>query len=349
MNATGNLAYDRDTSKMKPLRLSIVVPCYNEEAVLPETVSRLAVLLKELIDRDVLDSLSKMVLVDDGSRDQTWNLIRDFAANGMPVVGVKLSRNCGHQSALLAGIFSAAGDAVVTVDADLQDDLDAIEQMVAAHNAGAEVVYGVRRRRDTDTWFKRTSAEGFYRLMAFVGVETVFNHADYRLLGRRAVNALKEFEESNLFLRGIIPQLGFQSCVVYYDRAERFAGESKYPFRKMMAFAWEGVTSFSAAPLRAITGVGLLIALGSFAVTGWALWTWASGSGVVPGWASTVVPMYFLGGIQLLCIGILGEYLAKVYLETKRRPRYFVEQIISEESTPSRAGQGTAECRTDTP
>lgn len=308
------------------MRLSIVVPCYNEEAVLPETISRLGALKRELIADQHIAPDSEIILVDDGSRDRTWALIEQASAADPCVRGIKLSRNRGHQAALIAGLFGAEGDAVVSVDADLQDDLNAIREMVAACGKGADVVYGVRKRRDTDTFFKRFTAESYYKLLDVLGVEIVFNHADYRLLSRRALEALKQYGESNLFLRGIIPQLGFPSAIVYYDRAERFAGESKYPLKKMLAFAWQGVTSFSAAPLRAITGLGVAVSVASFVVALWALWVRLFSESAVPGWASTVVPMFFLAGIQLLCIGIIGEYLAKIYLEVKRRPAYFVEK-----------------------
>ncbi|WP_083483077.1 glycosyltransferase family 2 protein [Thauera sp. 63] len=308
------------------MRLSIVVPCYNEEAVLPETISRLCALKRELIAEQHIAPDSEIILVDDGSRDRTWALIEQASAADPCVRGIKLSRNRGHQAALIAGLFGAEGEAVVSVDADLQDDLNAIREMVAACGKGADVVYGVRKRRDTDTFFKRFTAESYYKLLDVLGVEIVFNHADYRLLSRRALEALKQYGESNLFLRGIIPQLGFPSAIVYYVRAERFAGESKYPLKKMLAFAWQGVTSFSAAPLRAITGLGVAVSVASFVVALWALWVRLFSESAVPGWASTVVPMFFLAGIQLLCIGIIGEYLAKIYLEVKRRPPYFIEK-----------------------
>ncbi|MCL2523961.1 MAG: glycosyltransferase family 2 protein [Betaproteobacteria bacterium] len=308
------------------MKLSIVVPCYNEEEVLPETIKRLLELIGCLAAQGKISPDSHAIFVDDGSRDRTWELIETHAASQPHVRGVKLSRNRGHQNALLAGLFHADGDAVISVDADLQDDLEAITEMVDAHLAGMDVVYGVRRQRATDTFFKRLTAESYYRLLARLGVEIVFNHADYRLLSRRAIDALRGYGESNYFLRGIIPQLGFPSATVYYDRAERFAGESKYPLRKMLAFAWQGITSFSAAPLRLITGLGLLISAGSFGISLWALWIKLFSNQAVPGWTSTVVPIYLLGGVQLLCIGIIGEYLAKIYLETKQRPRYFIEK-----------------------
>lgn len=310
------------------MMLSIIVPCYNEEAVLPETARRLAALLGELVSREKLSGDSHVVFVDDGSRDQTWSIIESLARDAPVYRGLKLSRNRGHQNALLAGLQHAQGDITISVDADLQDDLSAIEAMVDAHAAGADIVYGVRKRRDRDSFFKRASAEAYYRLLARFGVEVVFNHADYRLMSRRALAALARFGETNLFLRGIIPQLGFPSAIVYYDRAERFAGESKYPLRKMLAFAWQGISSFSAAPLHLVTGLGLLVSLGSMGFSAWALWVWLFTEHAVPGWTSTVVPLVFLGGVQLLSIGILGEYVAKIYSETKRRPAYFLEKQI---------------------
>jgi len=311
-----------------PPLLSVVVPCYNEEQVLPETARRLGELLQSLINDDKISPNSHVYFVDDGSQDRTWSVIESLSESHPFVRGIKLSRNRGHQNALLAGLFSADGTVVVSVDADLQDDLSAIRNMLDAYADGNDIVFGVRKRRDVDTIFKKLTAEVYYRVLQVMGVEIVFNHADYRLMSRRAIQALEEFPEVNLFLRGIIPQLGFQNTVVFYDRAERFAGESKYPLKKMLALAWQGVTSFSAMPLRIITSIGTLVSLGSFAVTIWALWIRLFSPDAVPGWASTVLPIYFLGGIQLLCIGIIGEYLAKVYAETKRRPRYIIEKTI---------------------
>lgn len=305
--------------------LSLVVPCYNEEAVLPETISRLTRLLELLVENNLVDAASHIIFVDDGSRDRTWQIIQDASANSQAVQGIKLSRNRGHQNALLAGLLDAKGDVAISVDADLQDDLGAIEKMILAHRQGSDIVFGVRKSRDADTFFKRFTAEGYYRLLERFGVEVVFNHADYRLMSRRAIEALREFNEVNLFLRGIIPQLGFPSSIVYYDRAERFAGESKYPLGKMLALAWQGITSFSTVPLRMITALGFLISFISFGITLWALFIRLFSDQAVPGWTSTVVPIYLLGGIQLLCIGIIGEYLAKTYMETKRRPHFFIE------------------------
>jgi polyisoprenyl-phosphate glycosyltransferase len=324
------------------MKLSVVVPCYNEEDVLPETISQLVALLNNLAAQGEIGVDSEIVFVDDGSSDSTWEMISSAAEGQRGVRGIKLSRNQGHQTALIAGLWAAHGDAVITVDADLQDDLGAIEKMIAAHRAGADIVYGVRARRDTDTRFKRVSALAYYWLLHLLRVDVVFNHADYRLLSRRAVNALKLFGERNLFLRGIVRQLGFPSAFVYYDRAERFAGETKYPLGRMLSLAWQGVTSFSAAPLRAITASGLVISAGTFVVAGWALWTRLFTEGAVPGWASTVIPLYFLGGVQLLCIGIIGEYLAKIYMEVKGRPAFLVEAQVPIEHNQSKGEAGAS-------
>ncbi len=308
-------------------QLAIVVPCYNEDEVLPETASRLNSLLNELIEAGFIGGMS-IYFIDDGSTDRTWALIEEMAARDNRVHGIKLSRNYGHQSALLAGLFHAPGDAVISIDADLQDDLAAIKDMLAAYSTGAEIVYGIRRERSSDTIFKRGTAEGYYRLLQTMGVRLVFNHADYRLLSRRVIEALRGYKETNLFLRGLIPQLGFNSATVYYNRSERFAGESKYPFSKMLGLAIEGVTSFSEVPLKLITVLGLLISLFSFGLALWALGVRIFNPSAVPGWASIVIPLYFLGGIQLLCMGVIGQYLAKVYSETKARPRFIVEKIL---------------------
>ncbi|MEO8026052.1 MAG: glycosyltransferase family 2 protein [Bryobacteraceae bacterium] len=313
---------------MMPIRLSIVVPCYNEEEVLPETSKRLVGLLARLRDLSLVTDDSAVYFVDDGSKDKTWPLITALAisTNGA-VHGIKLSRNQGHQSALLAGLFDAPGDAVVTIDADLQDDVNVIEEMVRCHQLGCDIVLGVRKSRRADTVFKRLSAQSYYRLLGFLGVNAVYNHADYRLMSRRAIDSLRRFSEVNLFLRGVIPLLGFPTTQVYYDRAERLAGQSKYPLRRMLALALDGITSFSVTPLRFIAALGFLICLGSICMIGWVLYGALYLQGTVPGWASSVLPVYFLGGIQLLSIGVLGEYVAKTYLETKRRPRYFVEAV----------------------
>lgn len=312
----------------QPPRLTIVVPCYNEEEVLPETARRLEALLLRLIAEGRLSADSTVVFVDDGSHDGTWGLIEEMAARNRIIGGIKLSRNRGHQHALLAGLFTVAGDVVISIDADLQDDIDVIATMLAEYRSGADVVYGVRDDRSSDSAFKRITARGFYRLMSALGVETIYNHADFRLMSRRALEAAKEFREVNLFLRGIVPLIGFRSAVVHYSRSERFAGVSKYPLRKMLSLAWNAITSFSVVPLRLITMAGFLVFSFSVAMVGWTLWIRFFSDEAVPGWASTLIPIYFLGGIQILSIGVLGEYLGKVYQETKGRPRYIIEKII---------------------
>lgn len=308
--------------------MAVVVPCYNEEEVLPETLRRLADLLAAFVAQGRVSELSRVWLVDDGSRDRTWPIIREASERpGSVCRGIKLSRNRGHQVALLAGLMTAEGDVLISVDADLQDDLQVMEQMLERYVQGHDIVYGVRAARHTDTAFKRMTAEGYYRLLARLGVEIVYNHADYRLMSRRAIEALRQCSESNVFLRGLIPQLGYPSCTVEYDRQERFAGESKYPLRKMLALAWQGVTSFSAAPLRAITTLGMLVSVISLSMGFWALGVRVFTDQTVPGWASIVIPLFLISGVQLLSLGIIGEYLAKVFVETKRRPLFFVEQL----------------------
>jgi glycosyltransferase involved in cell wall biosynthesis/putative flippase GtrA len=317
--------------KVRPkqmLNLAVVVPCYNEEEVLPETNSRLIELMLGMKESGLISENSGVYYVDDGSRDRTWELISKFNAENSCIHGVKLSRNRGHQNALLAGIFSADGDAIVSIDADLQDDINVIKDMVCRYNEGYEIVYGVRSSRKTDTFFKRMTAQLYYRILKAVGVDLVYNHADYRLMSRRVIDCLHKYKEVNLFLRGIIPQLGFPSTIVFYERNERFAGESKYPLSKMLAFAADGVTSFSVVPLRMITWLGLFVSSASAAVVVWILLGKFVMHTAIPGWTSTVLPIYFLGGVQLLSIGILGEYLSKIYMETKQRPLYFIEDEI---------------------
>lgn len=309
-------------------RLAIVVPCYNEEEVLPETNRRLLALLTKLHDLQLISVNSCVHYVDDGSKDSTWSLIESLAAIDTRIHGIKLSGNRGHQNALLSGLLTVEGDAVVSIDADLQDDVSVIEAMVREFIGGAEVVYGVRDSRQTDTAFKRGTALMYYGLMKRMGVDLVHNHADFRLLGRRAVEALRQYGEVNMFLRGIVPLIGYRAATVKYDRAERFAGVSKYPLRKMLTFAVEGITSFSIVPLRLITLFGFLVSGFSFAMILFILYGALVLKAVIPGWASSVAPIYFLGGIQLLSIGILGEYIAKIYLETKQRPRFFIEKSI---------------------
>lgn len=310
------------------VKIAIVVPCYNEQEVLPEINGRLLAILDRMHHAGLVAAGSGVHYVDDGSRDGTWALIEQLAKADARVHGIKLSRNCGHQAALMAGLLTVPGDALVSIDADLQDDVEVIETMVREHTAGHEVVYGVRDSRAADTVFKRRSALAYYALLRKMGLDLVNNHADFRLLGRRAVEALREFGEVNLFLRGVVPLIGYKSTIVKYDRAKRFAGESKYRLRKMLAFAIEGITSFSVVPLRMITVLGLVISAFSFAMILYVLHGTLVLKAAIPGWASSVVPIYFLGGIQLLSLGIIGEYVSKIYLETKRRPRYFIETTV---------------------
>ena len=310
------------------IQLGIVVPCYNEQEVIRETATCLLALLDEMVASNLVTSDSAIYFIDDGSRDQTWSIIERYAERDTRVHGIKLSRNRGHQNALLAGLFGASGDALVSIDADLQDDISVIADMVRKHQQGAEIVFGVRKARSTDTAFKRGTAELYYRLLSLIGVEIIHNHADFRLLGRRAIECLGSYSEVNLFLRGMIPLLGFSTDTVYYDRGERFAGDSKYPVRKMLSLAIDGITSFSVMPLRMISVMGIVVCLLSFFMILWIVIGKLFMNSVIPGWASSIIAIYFLGGIQLLSVGILGEYVAKVYLETKRRPRYFIEKTI---------------------
>ena len=315
-----------------PIVLSVVIPCYNEEEVLPETVKQLCGLLESMVSESLIHPDSHLCLVDDGSKDKTWPIIQDLSATSSQVRGLKLARNRGHQNALLAGLENAEGDVLVSIDADLQDDITVIRTMVEQYYVGNEIVYGVRKKRTTDSFFKRFTAEGYYYLLSKMGVNIVFNHADYRLMSRRAIEALRRYEEVNLFLRGIIPTIGFSTTEVYYDRAERFAGESKYPLKKMLALALDGITSFSAVPLRFIAGLGLIIFIFSMLISVWALGIRLFTDEAIPGWASSVLPMYLLGGIQILSLGVIGEYVSKVYMETKRRPRYLIERAVGEQT-----------------
>jgi glycosyltransferase involved in cell wall biosynthesis len=312
----------------EPVKLAIVVPCYNEEAVLPETTRRLAALLSEMIEAEAVSAESHICYVDDGSIDRTWELIEAQSEEFTHVSGLKLSANRGHQNALLAGLLTVESDIVVSIDADLQDDINVIPDMVAAYTEGFDIVYGVRKSRDSDSFFKRTSAQFFYKLLNTMGISVEYNHADTRLMSRRALEALKQYDEVNLFLRGLIPTIGFPSACVEYDRSERFAGETKYGLLKMLGLALDGITSFSAFPLRLVAVLGLMIFIGSLVTSGWVLWIRFVSEIALPGWASSVLPMYFLGGIQLLSIGILGEYASKIYMETKRRPRFIIEKRL---------------------
>jgi glycosyltransferase involved in cell wall biosynthesis len=307
--------------------VSLVLPCFNEEEVLPETTSRLIGLLDRMKAAGEVASESAIFYVDDGSRDRTWEMISAYAEHNPAVCGIKLSRNRGHQNALLCGLMTAPGDVLISLDADLQDDLEAIPKMVADYRSGSEIVFAVRSKRASDTLGKRLTAEGYYKFLAFLGVQITYNHADFRLMSRRTIEVLRGYEETHLFLRGLIHQLGFKTSIVEFERSERFAGESKYPLSKMLGLAWQGVTSFSAYPLRLITGLGVVISLASLAMAAWAVVIRLFTDQALPGWASTVIPMYFLGGVQLLSLGIIGEYLAKIYESSKNRPRFHVETV----------------------
>ena len=310
--------------------LYVVVPCYKEEAVLPETAKRLREKLHALIDQGKIASGSRILFVNDGSKDRTWEIIEGLHAQDPIYSGVNLSRNRGHQNALLAGLLTAVqyADMMVSMDADLQDDINAMDAMIDRYHEGYDVVYGVRSARKTDTAFKRMTAEGFYKLMRAMGVEIVFNHADYRLMSRRAVEGLAQFEEVNLFLRGIVPQIGYPWTCVEYERAARFAGESKYPLKKMIAFALDGITSFSVKPMRLILFVGAVIFGLSLIALLWALIAKLSGHSV-GGWTSLMCSIWMIGGIQLLSLGVIGEYIGKIYSETKRRPRFIIERVLN--------------------
>lgn len=311
--------------------LYVVIPCYREEAVLPETAKRLKQKMASLRQAGKISDRSRVMLVNDGSRDGTWEIIRRLHGEDRLFSGVNLSRNRGHQNALLAGLMTAAQDAdmIISMDADLQDDIDAMDKMIDQYHAGFDVVYGVRSSRKSDSFFKRFTAEGFYHLMKLMGVDIVFNHADYRLMSRRAVEGLMQFEEVNLFLRGVVPQIGYPSATVEYERAKRFAGESKYPLRKMIAFALDGITSFSIKPLRLILFLGGLIFLLSIIALLWALIARLSGH-AVSGWTSLICSIWMIGGIQLLSLGVIGEYIGKIYGETKKRPRFIIESVLHE-------------------
>ena len=311
---------------MEPI-LYIVIPCYNEEAVLPITAPLFLNKVKELIGAGKIHDNSRVLLVDDGSKDQTWEQIKELSCEDIHYKGIRQSRNRGHQNAVLAGMMEAKDhcDITISIDCDGQDDINAMNEMVEQYLAGSEIVYGVRSRRDTDSFFKRFTAESFYKLLGALGVECVFNHADYRLVSSRVLDAFAEYSEVNLFLRGMFPLVGFRSTSVYYERKERIAGESHYPLRKMLALAIEGITSLSVKPLRLITGMGIFVALLSFIGVIWSVVVALLGMSV-PGWASMTCILCFVSGVQLVSIGILGEYIGKIYLEVKRRPRYIISE-----------------------
>ena len=311
---------------MKPI-LYITIPCYNEEEVLPVTAPNFLEKLNSLIEKGEISEKSRILFVNDGSRDKTWEIIEDLSKGNCHFMGISLSRNRGHQNALLAGLSVAAeeSDVTVSIDCDGQDDITAIDEMLREYKDGAQIVYGVRDNRDSDTFFKRITAQGFYKFMSAMGAETVYNHADYRLMSSRAVKELLSFKEVNLFLRGMVPLVGFKSASVYYKRNERMAGESKYPLSKMISLALSGITSLSVKPIRLITALGFVFACISLVGIIWSVISVLLGN-TVSGWASTVCIICLLGGIQLLSLGVIGEYIGKIYLETKGRPRYIIEK-----------------------
>ena len=314
--------------------LYIVIPCYNEEKVIYETTSRLKIKLTHLMDNKTILPNSRVVFVDDGSKDNTWKMINEIHAEDHRFLGLKLTRNRGHQNALLAGLMTAKehADIVISMDADLQDDIEAIDAFIQANTEGHDIVYGVRNKREKDTFFKRVSAELFYKFMILMGVEIVFNHADYRLMSKRALYDLEQFDEVNLFLRGLVPLLGYKSTKVYYDRTERFAGESKYPLRKMLAFAFEGITSFSIKPIRLILHASLMMFVISMIIILYTLYRYSIGE-TVSGWAFLNISIWFIAGVQTLLLGIVGEYIGKIYSETKKRPKYFIETFLNDDLT----------------
>ena len=315
---------------MNNTKLIIVVPCYNEEEVLQETTRQLSAVLSDMEQNGKITE-GRLMYVDDGSRDATWHLIEQLSTENPRVMGLKLAHNVGHQQALWAGLEWAANapfDAIVSIDADLQDDVQAIVEMTDRFNQGIDIVYGVRKERKTDTFFKKHTAQAFYKLMQTMGGDVVYNHADFRLMSKRALQALVDHPERNLFLRGIFRSLGYPSDFVYYDRHERFAGESKYPLSKMLNFAIDGITSFSVKPLRLITTFGILFMLVAIAIIGYALYEHLLGNTII-GWTSLLVSMWFIGGAILTAIGIIGEYVGKIYKEVKRRPRYFIEKELT--------------------
>jgi glycosyltransferase involved in cell wall biosynthesis len=317
-----------DNSEGESMRLGLVIPCYNEEEVLAETTKRLAKLFEMMIESGEIDSDSFICYVDDGSKDRTWELIEKFSNEFSYFRGIKLSRNFGHQNALIAGLMQLKelADALISMDADLQDDIMLVREFVSKYKDGYHVVYGVREDRSKDTGFKRNSAELFYTLQSYMGVESVHNHADYRLLSQKALNALAKFKEINLFLRGIVPLIGFRSCNIYYKRDERFAGETKYSLKKMLFFALDGIASFSVMPLRFITATGFILFIFSLMMILWIMFDKFVLDGTVQGWASMMTSIYFLGAIQIMSIGIIGEYVGRIFQQVKERPRYIIDR-----------------------
>lgn len=311
--------------------LYVVVPCYNEQEVLAETSKRLKEKYNSLIQSKKIDEKSRIVFVNDGSKDNTWNIIKELHRQDSVFSGINLSRNRGHQNALLAGLMTVKehADVVISMDADLQDDINAIDEMLEKYMSGSDIVYGVRSKRATDTFFKRFTAESFYKIMNWLGANTVYNHADYRLMSKRAIEALSQFKEVNLFLRGMVPMIGYQTDVVYYERSERFAGESKYPLKKMIQFAVEGITSLSTKPIKLIMNLGLFIFLFSFVILIYSLVRHFMGD-TVAGWTTIIVSIWAIGGLILLSLGIIGEYIGKIYLESKERPRYIIDEFLND-------------------
>ncbi len=320
-------------------RLFCVIPCYNEQEVLPETSKRLEEKLKQLISEGKISEDSRILFVNDGSKDATWSIIEQLHEQNEIFQGINLSKNMGHQNALLAGLMTAKDlcDAAISLDADLQDDINAIDEMVDKFNNGTDIVYGVRSKRATDTFFKKFTAESFYKLINSMGGNTVYNHADYRLMSRRALMVLSEFGEENLFLRGIVPMIGFNTDVVYYERAERFAGESKYPLKKMLSFAVEGITSLSTKPIKMITGLGFFIFFVSIIVLIYCLIRFFTGH-TVQGWTTTVLSVWAIGGLIMISLGVIGEYVGKIYIETKNRPRFIIERYLGDEQDVETSG-----------
>ena len=313
-------------------KLYLAIPCYNEEEVLWDSAEKLLNKYYDLMSAGKITDDSKIVFIDDGSRDRTWDIISDLHNQNAIFQGIKLSRNRGHQNALLCGLMTLKdnADAVISIDADLQDDINVFDEMIDKFEAGCDVVYGVRSKRETDTFFKRFTAEAFYKILNKMGAKVIFNHADFRLMSRRALEAFSLYRETNIFLRGMVPLIGYKSDVVKYERSERLAGESKYPLKKMLALAWEGITSLSIQPIRMITWLGLIIFLISLIMIIYSIISFCVGA-TVSGWASTLCSIWALGGLQLLAIGIIGEYIGKIYLETKRRPRFIVERYLNDE------------------
>ncbi|WP_413535079.1 glycosyltransferase family 2 protein [Rahnella inusitata] len=310
---------------MQPPVLSIVVPCYNEQEVLDFCLNELSLRIEDMIYKGKIDKGSHIVFIDDGSKDKTWRLIEIASSEKDLVKGIKLSRNKGHQTALMAGLSVCTdSDITVSIDADLQDDSSVIEQMVDAYSAGYDIVYGVRNDRTSDTFFKKFTAESFYKLMTLLGVNQVSNHADFRLLSKRALNSLLQYKEQNLYIRGLIPLIGYPSDKVFYSRSERVAGESKYPLRKMLSLALEGITSFSVTPLRIVSALGFMISILSSIGVLYTLIQYFLGH-TVSGWASVILAVLFIGGVQMLCLGVIGEYVGKIYMESKKRPKFFIE------------------------